>query len=195
MERKSCAVAGILIFLLAIDASAAELRAIDFSRDGDRYTLRSVTWFDADVAAVYSVLIDYDQSHRFSGAITESRNLAPDDEGRPEYFTRMEDCILIWCQSFDRVGYLKLEPIHRIEAFTDPERSDFKMMRERWQREEVEEGTLLTYKFEMVPDFWVPPLLGPYLIKRALITGGRKAANRLEVIAIEEAVTQTVSEP
>ena len=62
-------------------------------------------------------------------------------------------------------------------------------------RDRVEEGTLLTYKFEMVPDFWVPPLLGPYLIKRALITGGRKAANRLEVIAIEEAVTQTVSEP
>ena len=30
MERKSCAVAGILVFLLAIDASAAELRAIDY---------------------------------------------------------------------------------------------------------------------------------------------------------------------
>lgn len=107
----------------------------------------------------------------------------------------MEGCVLIWCESFVRIGYLRLEPLHRIEAITDPDRSDFLFSRERWELKEVDGGTLLTYEFEMVPDFWVPPVVGPYFIKRALKSGGAKAADRIERIAIEEQVTRTASEP
>ena len=184
-----------MVFLLAASASAAELRFIEVDRENGRYFLKSTTWFDAEIEAVYSVLIDYDLYHRFSGAIAESRNLDPDKEGRPEYFTRMEGCVLIWCQSFVRIGHLRLEPIQRIEAITDPERSDFLFSRESWELTEAEGGTLLTYEFEMVPDFWVPPVVGPYFIQRALKSGGAKAADRIEVIALEEQATRTASEP
>ena len=187
--------AGIIVFLLAASASAAELRFIEVERENGRYFLKSITWFDADIESVYSVLTDYDLYHRFSGAIAESRNLDPDQEGRPEYFTRMEGCVLIWCQSFVRIGYLRLEPLQRIEAITDPERSDFQFSRESWELTEAEGGTLLTYEFEMVPDFWVPPVVGPYFIQRALKSGGAKAADRIEVIALEEQTTRTASEP
>ena len=36
----------------------------------------------------------------------------------------------------------------------------------------------------MIPDFWVPPVLGPFYIKRALKSGGANAVNRIEAIAL-----------
>ena len=178
-----------------MNLQSAELRFIEVERDKSIYSLRSVTWFDADMAAVYAVLKDYDLFHRFSSAIVESRNLDPDTEGRPEYYTRMEGCVLFWCKSFIRIGYLKLEPIHRIEAISDPDRSDFHFAAESWQLREEEGGTLLIYEFEMIPDFWVPPVIGPYYIKRALKSGGEKAAVNIEALALAEQATRTARTP
>jgi hypothetical protein len=163
--------------------AGAELRFIEVERDDDLYTLRSVTWFEADVESVYRVLTDYDLFREFSSAIVESRNLAPDKEGRPEYFTRMEGCVLMFCKSFVRIGYLNLEPMSEIVAVTDPERSDFKRATEQWRLREVDGGTLLLYEFEMEPAFWVPPVVGPYYTKRALKSGGEKAVGRIEALA------------
>ena len=144
---------------------------------------------------IYAVLSNYDLFHRFSSAIVESKNLDPDEQGRPEYFNRMEGCVLFWCRSFIRVGHLNLEPIGRIDAVADPERSDFRFAKESWQLREEENGTLLIYEFEMSPDFWVPPVIGPYYIKRALRSGGEKAVGRIEALAIEEQATRTARQP
>lgn len=177
-------VASVVTLLHADVAVPADLRFIEVDRDDDLYTLRSVSWFATDPDALYNVLTDYDQFLKFSSAIVESRNLSPDDRGRPEYYTRMEGCLLFWCQSFVRIGHLDLKPVHEITAITDPERSNFKRARERWQLRAEDGGTLLIYEFEMIPDFWVPPVLGPFYIKRALKSGGANAVNRIEAIAL-----------
>jgi len=178
------AVAGVAACIAAGCAAAADLRFIEVERDDDLYTLRSVSWFSAKPDALYDVLTDYDQFHKFSSAIVESRNLEPDDMGRPEYFTRMEGCVLYWCRSFIRIGYLTLKPQSQITAVTDPERSDFRRATERWQLRAENGGTLLIYEFEMVPAFWVPPVIGPYYMKRALKSGGARAVNRIEALAL-----------
>jgi hypothetical protein len=178
--------AGVFTLLHAAVAASADLRFIEVNRDDDLYTLRSVSWFAAAPESLYDVLTDYDQFLKFSSAIVESRNLSPDDKGRPEYYTRMEGCLLFWCQSFVRIGHLNLKPEYEITAITDPERSNFKRARERWQLRAEDGGTLLIYEFEMIPDFWVPPVLGPFYIKRALKSGGANAVNRIEALALGE---------
>lgn len=176
-------VAGALLYFFCKTLSAADLQFIEVEREEDRYTLRSVTWFDTRPVDLYAVLSDYDLFHRFTSAIAESKNLELDEKGRPEYYTRMEGCVLVWCRSFVRIGYLELDPTHEIIAITDPERSDFKMANERWQIRAEDGGSLLIYEFDMVPDFWVPPVIGPYYVKRALRSGGARAAERIEAIA------------
>jgi hypothetical protein len=47
----------------------------------------------------------------------------------------------------------------------------------------------------MVPDFWVPPVIGPYYMKRALKSGGEKAVDRIEALAIAEQTTRSASTP
>jgi len=175
---------GPALLVATLAAGAAELTDVDVEYDQDRYRLTSKTYFEAPPSALYRVLTDYDLFTRFSSAFAEARNLEPDEQGRPRFYTRMDGCILMFCVSFDRYGHLELSPEHDIVAIVDPETSDFKYSRERWQLIPDDEGTLLLYEFEMEPDFWVPPVIGPFVIKRALRSGGRNAVNRIEALAL-----------
>jgi hypothetical protein len=176
--------AGLLVCLSAFSAFAADLRFIEVEREDDVYSLRSVAWFDTDARSLYELLIDYDQFSKFTSAIVEAGNLEADDNGRPGFYTRMEGCVLFWCQNLIRKGYLQLDPMVEIIAVTDPERSNFKLATERWQFRPENGGTLLIYEFDMEPDFWVPPVVGPYYIKRALRSGGARAVQRMEALAL-----------
>jgi hypothetical protein len=178
--------AGIVGMISAASLFAAELRDIEVERDDDFYRLRSSAWFGTNQEALYDVLTNYELFRYFTSAITESRNLEPDDKGRPRYFTRMEGCVLLWCKSFIRVGHLELKPTSEVVAVASPDESDFKRSHERWQLVPEDGGTLLIYEFEMIPDFWVPPILGPFMIQRALRAGGERALERIERLAIAQ---------
>jgi hypothetical protein len=96
----------------------------------------------------------------------------------------MQGCVLLFCRSFVRHGYLLLTPHSEIVAVAEPEDSDFKYSRERWRLEGEGNGTLLIYDFEMEPGFWVPPVIGPYVIRRSLRAGGSDAIARIEALAL-----------
>ena len=171
-------------------AQPAELRDILIERNDDYYRLNSKAWFDASPESLYDVLSNYDLFIKFTSAIAESRNVEADEKGRPQFFSRMEGCVLVWCKSFVRNGYLVLSPVKEIVAITNPKTSDFKLSRESWKLIPENGGTLLVYEFHMIPDFWVPPVLGPFYIKRALNAGGVKAINRIEALARGEEPAQ-----
>lgn len=174
---------GLALLLLTSAVQSAELRDVSVDREVDRYLMESTTWFDAPPSDLYKVLIDYDLFEKFTSAFVETYNEDPDEQGRPRYYTRMEGCVLLFCRTFIRSGHLELTPETQIVAVADPEVSNFKLSKERWELEEEGEGTLLKYYFEMVPDFWVPPVIGPFVIKRALRSGGADAVDRIEALA------------
>lgn len=178
------AIAIAIAFSIAIPiATAAELRDVNVEREDDRYSLRSETLFDAERKDLYRVLSDYDHFEKFTSAFIESRNLEPDEEGRPRFHTVMEGCVLFFCIDFVRYGHLVLDPERRIEAVVDPETSDFKYSVESWTLSDVDDQVLMVYEFEMEPDFWVPPIIGPYYIRRALEDGAVRAIDRIEAVA------------
>lgn len=173
-----------LLLLVSAAAPAAEFLDIMVDREDGLYSMRSEVYFEVEREYLYSVLTDFDLFKKFTGAIVESNNVAPDDEGRPQFYARMEGCVLVWCKSFVRNGYLELDPTAEIVAISDPERSDFEISRERWQLIREGDGTKMIYEFQMAPAFWVPPLIGPFYIKRALKSGGVDAVNRIEALAV-----------
>lgn len=172
------------LLLIAGLACSAELREVVVERNDNHYQLNSSAWFNVSQDALYAVLTNHDLFTEFTSAIAESRNVEPDEEGRPRFYSRMEGCVLLWCKSFIRNGHLLLQPKVEIIAISDPEQSDFALSRERWQLVPEGEGTLLIYEFEMEPDFWVPPVVGPYFIVRSLRAGGEKAIDRIEALAL-----------
>lgn len=174
----------VLLLSISAMAQAAEFREIEVDREDGLYSMRSQVYFNVEPEYLYRVLTDFNLFKKFTSAIVESNNVEADEKGRPQFYARMEGCVLIWCRSFVRIGYLELKPTAEIIAISDPERSDFEISRERWQLIPEDEGTLMIYEFQMVPAFWVPPLIGPFYIKRALRSGGVDAVNRIEALAI-----------
>lgn len=177
--------AALLFAGAVLSAGAAEMRSVEVDRLEDRYVMRSEVRFAASVEAVYSVFADYDLSTQFSGAIVESRNVAPNEDGQPGFYVRNRGCVLFFCKSFERYGTVELEPYKIIRASIDPERSDFHLSNESWRFERDGTGTVVTYNLEFEPKFWVPPVIGPYVIKRKLRDDGGTAVDRIEAIAQE----------
>jgi len=174
----------LLIFVAGMQvASAAEIRSIEVQYEGGRYSLESVAWFDAGVDETFKVFSTWDYSSQFSGAIVEARDLDPDPDGRPGYFIINKGCVLFFCKSMVRQGYVEAQHNQDLRAVADPLVSDFQQFEESWQFSEEDGGTSVRYQLQMVPDFWVPPAIGPFVIKRKLRNDGGDALDRIEAIA------------
>ena len=176
-------IAAAALLCMAVSASPADLRTLKVDLEDGRYLLVSEAWLNVSPDALYRVLTDYDLFVKFSSSFVESRNLAPTADGEPRFFTRMEACVLWFCKSFKRNGHLILEPPFDIASAADPETSDFDYSHESWRLSPEDEGTLMTYTFDMDPSFWVPPIVGPFFMKRALLNSGENAINRIEAVA------------
>lgn len=184
-RHTALALASVLALVLALEPlDAADLEVVTVEREDERYVLHSETVLAATPAQLYALLTDYDAFTKFTSAFAESRNVEPDEEGRPRFYTRMEGCVLLFCVTFERHGHLELKPDTLITAIVDPETSDFRYSVETWELIEQEGGTLLVYDFEMEPDFWVPPIVGPFYIRRALRAGAVDAVDRIEALAL-----------
>ena len=184
------ALLALALLMISGIAWSAELRDVVVEREDNHYELNSEAWFDVSPESLYDVLSNYDLFTKFTSAIVESRNVEPDEEGRPRFYSRMEGCVMFWCKSFIRNGYLLLEANSEIVAISHPDESDFTLSRERWHLVPEGEGTLMIYEFEMEPDFWVPPVIGPFFIMRALRAGAERAIDRIEALAVAESIAQ-----
>ena len=170
--------------LLAAPLQAAELLDIDVEYEDGVYTMVSTVHFNAPLENMFTVFRSWEYSEQFSSTIVESRDMAPDAEGRPQYFSKMRGCVLFFCKSFVRQGSVELEQNRLVRAIANPETSDFKLVEEEWTFSVVEDGTVVVYDLRFTPDFWVPPGIGPYFIKRKLKNDGSDAIDRIEAIAL-----------
>jgi len=175
----------VLLLLVSGAASAAEMQGIDVQYEDGFYTLESTVWFDAGIEATYDVFSRWDLSEAFSSAVVEARDLEPDESGRPGFYVRNRGCILFFCKSLTRQGWVEREPLSELRAFADPQHSDFEVSNETWTFTESDGGTNVTYHLYMRPAFWVPPAIGPYMIKRKLRKEGGRALDRIEAFAQE----------
>ena len=191
-RRRSIAVLAVAAALGGPLAWAATMRSLDVDKKDERYSLVAETFLAAPADSIYAVLVDYDRMNRISSVYKEFGYLEPDADGTPIVYTRMEGCAFIYCKSMRRVERLEMTPPHYIRTVTLPEQSDFKYAISEWLLEPVGDGTNVTYKLEMEPDFWVPPVIGPWFLKRTLMKGGTRAIERIERIANAPPEPETV---
>lgn len=179
----------VLALLAALTAAgataAAEIREVTVEHRDGRYYMYSETWFDAPRLGVFDVLTDYDRFHRISSIYDETRFEPPAPDGTPRVFTRVVGCVLFFCRSMARTERLETDGPGFIRATTEEGASDFRYAVATWKLSDEGEGTRVIYAIEMVPAFWVPPVIGPYVMKRKLIKGGRDAIERIEALARE----------
>ena len=168
---------------LPLVAAAAELQSIKVSRSDGVYHVRSEVLFEASRQSLYEVFADWDLSTQFSSIVVESRNEAADENGRPQFYSRLEACIILFCRSFERNGYIELQPFTSIQSVAYPDSSDFHIAEESWLLSDVKGATKVIYELSAKPKFWIPPVIGPFIIKRKLEKSTIDALQRMESIA------------
>lgn len=95
-------------------------------------------------------------------------------------------CVLFFCRSVHRVEQLELEPARSIVARVEPEASDLHDGLSRWQFTALPDGgTAVAFDMSMTPAFWVPPVIGPALVKHRLARDGARAVSRIDALALE----------
>jgi len=140
-------------------------------------------WFDVGQEAVFNVFLDWDLAVDFSSVIIESKNVGPDEYGGMGFYIHNRGCILFFCKSARRNGSVTSEAYSIIRAVADPGLSDFELSEETWTFRTADNCTIVRYELKMKPGFWIPPVIGPYLMKKKLRVDGSDAFNRIERIA------------
>jgi hypothetical protein len=174
----------ILLLLLCSSLGAAELRSVEVDRVDGRYKLTSQVWFDTDIDSIFAVFLDYDLASQFSSFIAEARNLEPGENGQRRFYIRNEGCVWFFCSSFERTGHIEHEARVFIRSTAEPELSDFSFSEEEWRFQPEGRGTLVAYDFEFEPKFWIPPVIGPYMLQRKLERDSAGAIHRMEALAL-----------
>ena len=165
---------------------AVEFEKLSVSDEDGRFDLDAVVLVEASPAQVYAVITDFDRLDRLSGSILSARRLPDSESGGIRVASHMKVCVGPFCRHASQVQEVTLESRERILASAIPERSDFEMHESEWEISPDPAGTRLHYRMSLDPKFWVPPLIGAPLIKRAMRQHGEEVAANLERLAKEE---------
>lgn len=174
---------GWLALTIPLVTTAADLISVETGQIDGTYTLRIDMQLHSPAGQVRAVLGDYNHLDRLNPTIIESRRIsAPGDVG-VRVFTRAAGCILFYCDELTRVEEVHEPQAGILVARIVPELSDFESGQAIWQIQPAEKGTRLIYQATMVPRFFIPPLLGGYLVEQKLKTDAIETFRRIECAA------------
>ena len=153
------------------------------THDDERYKLTFEVVLNAGRDKVWQIMTDYNRLTRVSKVIVESRILKQEDENRHRVGVTLHACILIFCKTMKKVVDIEARPQDDIVVTGVPALSDFSYSVEHWEVSAEGAKTRLRYSAEMVPDFFIPPLIGPWLVKSFLQREIRGIAIKVEELA------------
>ena len=120
---------------------------------------------DAPRESIYAAIADPAHWPQLSHIVTEAKILGKLPDGQRKVRVTFEDCILIFCQTVHKNETLQASANGHIDTLTIPEQSDFSYAHEHWRISSEGRGTRVRYQAEMTPSFYVPPLIGAYILK------------------------------
>lgn len=149
--------------------AAAETERAEISFEGRTYQYIFIARMKGDINAVHAVVTDYDHMQRINDDIVESRVLARYDNGELKRLLRLRHCILVFCFDMDFVERVRESPGHIITIVV-PEESTFLDGTANWQLQALDGGyTRISVSARQTPRFWIPPVLGPMILKRVFM--------------------------
>lgn len=159
------------------------------TRSGARFLIDMHIVIDAPAPAVFRALQDYAAMMRYNPdlrAVRIERTPVPD---RVRLFTAIHACVLVFCKTMHQEELMTATPGAdggTLEAELSPHGGDFKLGRGLWVVRPCPAArgvTCMDVRIELVPAFWVPPVIGPWVMRRKLTEEAQLTSGGLEQTA------------
>lgn len=153
---------------LAADILHSEVR----HRDGV-YRVRFAVRVHAEAQAVRALMTDYARLSRLSNVVTAAQIVQRFADDTQRLRLDLRACVWIFCKDLRKLEDVRVRANGDIVTVAIPAESDFSHAVERWRIVAETDAayaahTRIDYESELTPSFFVPPFIGPALIKRAL---------------------------
>lgn len=165
--------------------AAAEVQSTGISHTGERYHVSVTSHVPAPPRRVMALLTDYDGFERLHPMVQDSRLMGHEAEGT-RVRTTYRDCpIVIYCVEFSHTSLFTRVSEGMLVARADPAASDFAYGRFEWTALPEGDGTRLTFLSEVEPEFWVPPIIGDWVLKHRLTRVAEEIHEAIKALAVK----------
>lgn len=139
---------------------------------------------DAGADEVQSIVNDYDRLDRLSSAIVESARLPASESDANRRRVVYRSCFVVYCIRATMIEAIRFPVPLQMHTIVEPEGSDFRSGHSEWEIVPVSEGrSRIVMHVALEPAFWVPPVIGPWIIKRKMQSAAQETGTRIEQLA------------
>lgn len=177
-----------LLALGTAQAYAAQVLDAEVTRDGARFLIRMHVAIDAAPSDVFRALRDYSDMPRYNPDLIAVRVQPTSQPNSVRLFTTVHTCVLLFCKTMQQQqlmtavadasgGVLEAELVAEPGAFQGAARWNVYRCHDRRLR------ACIDMHMELVPLFWLPPVLGPWLIRSKMYEEAQRSSVGLEQVA------------
>lgn len=158
-----------LLWVTAPSAWPAKLDQFEVTRKGPEYLVTLDAVVTGESRRLFQLVADYNHWPRLNSAILESELIRSTDEFHHTVRSVTHACIIFFCRDITQLqDIVELENMG-IDARTIPDQSDFRQGIVEWRIEPTDqEHSHISVYARLEPDFWIPPLIGPWIVKYVL---------------------------
>jgi hypothetical protein len=162
---------------------SGEILDSSVTHDGTVYRLSISARIDAPLVVVYQSITDFNNLAAINPSIEESQVLESQGADKRRVRSIVRVCILVFCKRVEQVQDVTLVDSRTVVATMVPGAGDFRAGLARWTLTTVGIATELHFTEAFEPDFWVPPVIGPWLIEKELVREVAETAMYIEALA------------
>ncbi|HTT05395.1 MAG TPA: hypothetical protein VMF64_08900 [Steroidobacteraceae bacterium] len=187
--RAGCGCLALLLGLgLTPPARAARVLSVQATRRGAAVSIGLRVALDAPAPAIFRALRQYDALGRYEPDLRAMRIDSTTDANRVRLFLTLHSCVLLFCKTIRQEQIMMAIPDVDggvLQARFVPAAGAFRGTG-RWVVAPctAHEGrTCMDVHIDLVPLFWVPPMIGPWLIRRKMYEQALHISSGLEQLA------------
>ncbi len=173
----------VLWLLVLAQVGAGEVVGVSVEHYDQRYIVEIDARFNASAERLRQLLTDFPNLNRINDSIQHSEVLEINSPQHHCVRTEAKVCVAMLCKTIVQVQDVSALPDGNLLATIRATRSDFSYGVARWEFWKDGVMTHMRFRSEIQPAFWVPPLIGPWLIRHALHDEALKSVTNLERLA------------
>jgi len=163
----------------------ATLYDVNIEKQGEIYILHIVAQINAEANVVEKIITDYNNLTSINPYLKESNIISVSENKRKTVNMLTHACVLFICYTFRQVQVFQPAKDNIVYGRIIPDKSDFKQGWSRWTVKEDKSNpgittTQLIIDSEMIPDFFIFPIIGAHHLKKKIIEMTTETIDNLE---------------